>query len=101
MFVMSGAVVCQAVSVRVVGEDHLKVIFRRSVCQIKNDVSAAEAAGGFPPKRGRGYPCKGSFHLVNPVMMADTQPLLQPFLPVVGLVLHPSLRLRARHGLSL
>ena len=143
MFVMSGAVVCQAVSVRVVGEDRLKVIFRRSVRQIKNNVSAAEAAGGFPPKRGRGYPCcKGStvqcihccslkyydrqrpylaqqraatpasefaavcvrllsFHLVNPVMMADTQPLLQPFLPVVGLVFHPLLRLRARHGLSL
>ena len=48
---MSGAVVCQAVSVRVTGEDRLKVIFRRSVRQIKNNVSAAEAAGGFPPKR--------------------------------------------------
>ena len=55
--VMSGAVVCQAVSVRVVGEDRLKVIFKRSVRRIKNDVSAAEAAGGFPPKRGRGFPC--------------------------------------------
>ena len=101
MFIMSGAVVCQAVSVRVVGEDRLKVIFRRSVRQIKNDVSAAEAAGGFHPKWGRGYPCKGSFHLVNLVIMVYTQPLLQPFLPVVGLILHPLLRLRARHSLSL
>ena len=57
IIVMSGAVVCQAVSVRVVGEDRPKVIFKRSVCRIKNDVSAAEAAGGFPTKRGRGFPC--------------------------------------------
>ena len=56
MFVMSGAVVCQAVSVRVVCEDRLKVIFKRNVSRIKNDVSAAEAAGGFSPKRGRGFP---------------------------------------------
>ena len=57
MFVMSGAVVCQAVSVRVVGDDRLKVIFGRSVRQIINDVSAAEAAGCFSPKRGRGFQC--------------------------------------------
>ena len=59
-------------------------VFRRSVRQIKIDVSAAEAAGGFTPKIGCGYPCKCSFHLVNPVMMADTQPLLQLFLTVVS-----------------
>lgn len=58
LFVMSGAVVCQAVSVRVVGDNRLKVIFRRSVCQIINDVSAAEAAGRFSPKRGRGFQCR-------------------------------------------
>ena len=52
MFIMSGAVVCQAVSVRVVGEDRLKVVFRRSFCQIKKHVNAAKAAGGFPPKKG-------------------------------------------------
>ena len=61
MFVMLGAVVCQTVSVRVVGDNCLKVIFRRSVRQIINDVSAAEAAGRLSPKRGRGFQCSQVF----------------------------------------
>ena len=47
---MSGAVVCQVVSVWVVGEDRLKVISKRNIHWIKNVVSAVEAAGGFPKK---------------------------------------------------
>ena len=39
--------------------------------------------------------------LVNSVMIADTQPLCPPFLAVVGLVLHPLLRLGANHRLSI
>ena len=50
LFVMSGAVVCQAVSVRVVGEDRLKVISGGAFVETKTTSVQGRRREVFPPK---------------------------------------------------